>query len=285
MRTDGAIQVKHGDWLSKYSAALYNDFTHIHEFGRKDRSGKIRPIHNVNRIFTGEIIYHIPTYKTAHPMRMDAIAITASPLSDEQKRRVIVETLEADYHLKGDQLEVLEEAAHITHGVDSAVEIGEIAGLIAEEGALAAGASILAVASGFLTAIGFMIAILNASETDMKLAGMQAIGYALTAWAFGDPIPAFPSSLKTNFAVFPGRQALPRVEQAWAEASQATVNHLEAQVVKKGVKKRSYQIFWQALGSGDQKKLVRLLMDARAEELRGPQRQSFLALDPDGYPN
>lgn len=37
MRTDGAIHVKHGDWLSKYSAAMYNDFTHVHEFGRMDR--------------------------------------------------------------------------------------------------------------------------------------------------------------------------------------------------------------------------------------------------------
>ena len=64
---DGAIEVKHGDWLAKYSAAMYNDFTRIHEFGRMDKSGSVEKILNVNHIFAGEIVYHIPTYSHAHP--------------------------------------------------------------------------------------------------------------------------------------------------------------------------------------------------------------------------
>src|SRR5437868_12811809 len=62
MRTDGAINVKQGDWLSKYSAAIFNDYQHIHEFGRMDASGKLRPIQKVNLILKGETIYHVPTY-------------------------------------------------------------------------------------------------------------------------------------------------------------------------------------------------------------------------------
>ena len=87
MRTDGAIHVKHGDWLSKYSAAMYNDFTHVHEFGRMDKNGQLRPIHNVNLIFAGETVYHIPTYRKTHPMRMGAIEIAVSPLTAEQKEK------------------------------------------------------------------------------------------------------------------------------------------------------------------------------------------------------
>ena len=51
---EGAIEVKHGDWLSKYSAALYNDLTRIDEFGRIDKSGSLQNILNVNHIFAGE---------------------------------------------------------------------------------------------------------------------------------------------------------------------------------------------------------------------------------------
>ena len=51
---EGAIEVKHGDWLSKYSAAMYNDLTRIDEFGRIDKSGSLQNILNVNHIFAGE---------------------------------------------------------------------------------------------------------------------------------------------------------------------------------------------------------------------------------------
>jgi hypothetical protein len=49
---EGAIEVKHGDWLSKYSAAMYNDLTRIDEFGRIDKSGSLQKILNVNHIAT-----------------------------------------------------------------------------------------------------------------------------------------------------------------------------------------------------------------------------------------
>jgi hypothetical protein len=282
MRTDGAIKVKHGDWLSKYSAAMYNDFKHIHEFGRMDASGNLRRIRNVNLIIAGETIYHMPTYRKMHPMRMDAIELTGSPLSEQQKTEAVVQMLKGDFGLQGERLHVLEEAAHLVHAGETGLELLEIAGLIGE------GAVAVTVVQGIaaaLTPIAVGIAVLNANETDTKLAGMQAIGYALTAWAFGDPIPGFPAQLKANVSSFPGKQALPRLEAAWNESAKATVGNLEAQVVKKRVKKRSYQIYWQALGEGDRRKLARLLMEARAEELSGVQRMSFLGLDPDKYPN
>jgi hypothetical protein len=284
MGPDGAIKVKHGDWLSKYSAAMYNDFKHIDEFGRRDQSGKLRRIQNVNRIVAGETIFHIPTYRKAHPLTIDAIEISGSPLSEHEKREAVIEMLKADYGLQGERLIILEHAAHLVHGGETMVELAEIAGLIGE------GAVVVTVVQGIaaaLTPIAVGIAVLNANETDTKLAGMQAIGYALTAWAFNDPIPRYPSSLKGNVSAFPGKQALPKLEAAWNEAAAATVRNLEAEVVKKRVHKKSYQTYWQALGEGDRKKLARLLMEARTEELpsHGVERMSFWGLDPDRYPN
>ena len=56
-------------------------------------------------------------------------------------------------------------------------------------------------------------------------------------------------------------------------------------MAKKRVHKRSYQLFWQALGEGERKRPARMLIEVRAEELRGVERDSFWGLDPDGYPN
>ena len=114
---------------------------------------------------------------------------------------------------------------------------------------------------------------------------MQAIGYAITAWAFDDPIPGFPAQLRRNFMAFPGITGIQRVEPAWDDACDAVVRNLEAKVKAKGRSKKSYQLFWQAIGNFDRKKLVRMLMDARAEELPGVEKDSFLALDPTQYPN
>jgi hypothetical protein len=290
---DGAIEVKHGDWLTKYSAAMYNDFTRIHEFGRMDKSGSVEKILNVNHIFAGEIVYHIPTYSHAHPLMGEEIEVKGCPLTDEQKQKIIVDTLKEEYDLKGERLEILVEAAHYVHRAEKGVEVGEIigetAGWIVEETALGtvvgAVSTSLQLVSAALTPIMIGIIVLNANDTDRRLAGMQAIGYAITAWAFDDPIPPYPSSLRVNNAVFPGKQILPRLEMAWNDACDATVRNLEAKVEKRGRSKESYQHFWRGIGKGERKELVRLLMDARAEELDGVERMSFQALDPDGYPH
>jgi hypothetical protein len=168
------------------------------------------------------------------------------------------------------------------HPTETALEIAEIAGLIAE------GATVVTVAqlaAAVLTPITIGLAILNANETDKRIAGMQAIGYALAAWAFGQEIPQFPAQLRTNFSHFPGKQALPPVEAAWRETASKTVANIELEAKKKNRSVKSYQAFWRGLGEGDPKQVVRLVRDARAEELYGPEKVSFLALDPARYPN
>jgi hypothetical protein len=287
MRTDGAIHVKRDDWLSKYSAAMYDDFTHVHEFGRLDASSRLLPIRNINRLFEGETIYHIPTYKHFHPIQFPEITVVGSPQSDDEKKETIVETLKDDYDLKGEQLEWLDK--FIDFGlkpVDSAKEIAEIAGWISEEVAESAAATTFSVVMMCLEPIAIGIAILNATEVDRKIAGMQAISYTTTAWAFGDPIPSYPASLKQNFT---GAWAplLPRSEAAWKDTADATVRNLEARVRKRNRSKKSYQIFWQGIGDWDRNTLVERIMKAQEEDLPdyGTEKASFKSLDPANYPN
>lgn len=56
---DGSIVVNHGDSISKYSMAIHGDFGHLDEFYRKE-NGELKRITDINRIFIGETIYHVP---------------------------------------------------------------------------------------------------------------------------------------------------------------------------------------------------------------------------------
>ena len=53
-----SIKVRQGDWLSKYSMAIYGDFDHIDKFKRVV-NGEYAKIDNPNLIKTGEILYHL----------------------------------------------------------------------------------------------------------------------------------------------------------------------------------------------------------------------------------
>lgn len=60
---DGKIVVKPGDWLSKYSAAMYKgDTKRFNEFGRL-KGGKLEPVADVNKIVAGETLYHVATHE------------------------------------------------------------------------------------------------------------------------------------------------------------------------------------------------------------------------------
>jgi len=291
IQPDGAIRVKSGDWLSKYSAALHNDYTQVHEYARMDRNGKLQPIHNVDQIRDGELLYHIPTYKQTHVqrMRMDPVLITGVVLSEDDKKDLIVDTVEREFGFEGEALHLLEEAAHYLHYADGGVQVAEVAGLIAEGTAVATAATIFSIVSGFLTSIAAIIASINANESDRAVAGLQAIWYTMTAWAFDDkPIPPrFPNVLRSRVLGFVagGTYGLSRVEPAWNASAQSLVRHLEADVTKKKVQKESYQQYWQSIGDHDRRKLAGLFADKLREQVDRRSLELFDGLDPDEYPN
>src|SRR5215467_2081032 len=54
---DRSIKVRQGDWLSKYSMAIYGDFDHVDKFRRKDGSVYVK-VTDKDLIKTGEVLYH-----------------------------------------------------------------------------------------------------------------------------------------------------------------------------------------------------------------------------------
>ena len=58
---DGAIKVKKGDWISKYSIAIHGHHRAIDEYARV-RDGRLVALEDPSKIYAGETIYHRPTW-------------------------------------------------------------------------------------------------------------------------------------------------------------------------------------------------------------------------------
>jgi hypothetical protein len=264
---DGAIKVHAGDWLSKYSAAMSNTYWRVHEFGRMGGIN-VEPIRNVNLIRAGEIIYHIPTYlKSKQPGRpMQPLHFPSVP--DSVKKEIIKNTLATEFNLRGDNLSVLNKAIDIIGYTDNALSLAEIAGLIAESGAvstLAAGTSLL---STILFPVGAVIAVLNAWEAGQRLAGMASVAYTVTAWAFDDPIPGLPPRVQRNITLSGLANEIPAYQKAWREASSSALRGLAEMVAKKhDASKNSFQIVFRAVGDDNRRNLSQAVLKGFAKDL------------------
>ncbi len=276
--SDGAIRVKPGDWISKYSAAIHNDFTHIHEYGRRGPQGEIIPVADPDRIRAGETLYHLPTRAKAQkpaPASLrtaPAASRTASarPLSRLQQKEVVKRILEQEFDLRGDRARVLSRAIDIVGYTDNAATLLEIAGLLGRSALATAGAEALAIGSIVLFPVGAIISLINAAETGERMYGMRAIAYTTTAWAFGDAIPDKSSRIIENVKAGPHTpDTLRSYHKAWSEASKSAVRELEDTVRKLKTRSNSYQILLRALGEDNRQKLCRTLLDGFTPQLRG----------------
>ncbi|HEY6943618.1 MAG TPA: hypothetical protein VI431_00655 [Candidatus Acidoferrum sp.] len=320
---DGAIRVKPGDWLSKYSAAIHNNYWTIHEFARKDRSGRFLPIANPNLIYAGETVYHLPTYHAHRKATPRAAVITfdtpleitayrVAPLSEAEKKKKIAEHLEGEFHLRGENFEFVEKLAHYTHTASEMGEIGECLASIfvhvpeAVETAVEGFSVVGALAFSVFAAI----KVINAWEFGQRLTGLRAVAYGMTAWAFGDARPAPPAWIRANISPasaqramaanagdrqFVGyvREAVQREEQqvlahqrAWNDSCQAAWNNMDEMVAKQHVRKEYLQTLFRVLGDGDRNTLVQKLMNQLAEKhlRKGFEQDAFWSPAPN-YPN
>jgi len=251
IESDGAIVVDSSDSLSKYSAAIHNDFIHVFEFGRKDSNGTIQVINDRNSINASETIFHIPT-------ATGQAADNLPQLSNEEKKKIILAALKADFNLNGEHLKLLTNVMEKVGYVDDALTLAEIAGFITESSLLASAASTIGVVTLFFGPIGGILALINANETGERLYGMRSVAYTMTAWAYNDAIPNSSKKLVQNM-----RQGFPvvtpdkmtRYHNAWAKASRAMLNHLAATTGKGKISKKSMQILLKAIGNNDRSKL------------------------------
>jgi hypothetical protein len=279
--SDGAIKVRHGDWLSKYSAAMFNNFCRVNEYGRVGRFGVV-PLRDFNRIKTSETIYHIPTYLRSRPPIAQSPRPIISPLSSSQKKDLIKDTLAHDFHLRGDHLAVLGKAIDIIGYADNAMSLAEIAGLIAEGGILSGAATATSLVSTILFPVGGAIALVNAFEAGVRLATMAAVAYTITAWAFNDPIPELPARVQRNVQASFANE-ISAYQEAWKDASSATLRRLREMVAQRpGTSEKSFRVLFRAIGDDNRQILCGALLKGFEKNLTNVEKQVLKTFK---YPN
>jgi len=265
IESDGTIVVNPGDSLSKYSAAMHNDFLHIYEFGRKDSSGTLQVIDDGNSISANETIFHIPT-ATGQP------AANLPQLSNEEKKKIILSALKADFNLNGEHLKVLTKVMEKIGYVDDALTLAEIAGFITEGSLVASASSAIGLVTLFFSPIAGILTLINANETGERLYGMRAVAYTMTAWAFNEAIPSSSKRIVQNL-----RQGFPvvspdkmtRYHNAWSKASRAMLNHLAATTGKGKISKNNMQILFRALGNNNRSQLCLEILKGFEKQVGG----------------
>ena len=283
----GAISVRGGDWLSKYSAAIHNDFLHIHDFARKTRSGPPVPIGNLNMIYAGEILYYLPTYYGT----IGSSEIISKPpalrphLTEKQKKKLIEDCLKRDYDLSGDRWKPLDVAISIVGHTENAITLAEIAGMVAEGTAGAAALSALSIANAFLFPIGGTIAIINGAEFGQRVTGMRGAAYGTTAWAFGDPLPKMPAQFRQNILQAGSQWDVDQHDKAWNDARDSAIREIEADVAKRGVSKKSYQTLLRSLGNDNRRMLVRHILEGFEKAMKTPFQKDAMWSPAPNYPN
>jgi hypothetical protein len=252
----------------------------VNEFGRMNGSG-LHAIRNVNLIYAGETLYHISTHNKSkssavppsqqpkdwltlvNEINAGLPARNGTTPSDAEKKKITKETLAHDFDLKGEQLELLEHVIDIVHVGMTALELLEIATFIGEWGAVTSGA-VNVVVLPLLSAI----EIVSAFQSGERLAGLTAVAYTTTAWAFGDPIPAFPETRKAALRANGLAKDIAGREKAWQESSHATVRSLNDTVAKKRISKKTLQVVLRAVGNDDRQTLCRILLKELAKDVR-----------------
>jgi hypothetical protein len=305
MNADGAIRVKRGDWLSKYSAAMYDNYWMVNEFARMDHSGKLVPIRNPNLISAGEVVYHLPTYyefsKISFPAKQITVVRT-DLMSEDRKKQIILEHLKGEFDLRGENFEIIETVADGIHMASELSEAGECLASILVHAPEAVEAFIsgpLAIAGAVAFPIFATIKLINAWQFGQRLIGLRAIAYGMTAWAFGDQRPGPPAWIRSNMK-FAGSQEydIRASEKAWSDSCEKAWSNMEDAALKQilsgnrtgpkrsiRMRKEWLQALFRAIGDVDRNKLVKKLMEGIARKyLRAGMETDAFWSPPPSYP-
>jgi hypothetical protein len=301
---DGSIFVRPGDWLTKYSAAIYGNFWTIDGFCRKDKSGNYIPITHPARIFAGETLYHMPTVKNAPHGNYDedrcaGAVLTAAPISEIEKTKLAVDQFKAAHPELSEIAGYVALGGHTATDVVEAFEWFEIVPEVAGEVASPLGL--------VLFCIHTTLDIIDAYNTALRAIGLRAAAYGVTAWSFDDPVPLPPQWLgssvtqqATQAAVAAGNREFGRwVQQAavadqygaaqrqksWIEGCDKAMKELDEMVQRKKLRKEACQVAFQAIGKNDPNTLaVDQIMTEMASHFDYGERSMFWA-PPPKYPS
>lgn len=288
VRNDGSILVRSGDWLTKYSAAMYGNFWTIDVFCRKDKSGNYIPITHAGRIFAGETLYHMPTVKNdcngtgnCDENRFATAVGNAPPVSEIAKTKLAVDQFKASHPEWSEIGELAGTAGHAATDVVEGLEWFSVVSDTAAAAVFPIGLIIFCLHATF--------DIIDAYNAARHAIAVRAAAYGATAWAFDDPVPPPPQWLGPTItpqaiqralqanppqygrtvqgAVLDDQYAAAQRQKSWIEGRDKAMKELDEMVEQQKVRKAACQVVFQAIGSNDPKTLALQIMTEKAKGL------------------
>jgi predicted RNA-binding protein len=267
---NGTIKVKAGDWISKYSAAIYNDFTRLEEFGRLNGEALPSVIVTSDKIFSGETIYHLADFygqknntkiKVSRPTQK-----TIPKLTDAEKKKIILDTLQSDFELRGENLKVLSSAIDILGKTGDVMSLLEIATALETSATFATISGNVGLIATLLSPLANIAAVMNAHEAGERMYGLRAVAYTIVAWAFDKPIPQSSPKIMYRLKHDPA-ESIARRKKAWMNASKSALVALRAEAKKRKVNENSLKLLYRALGQDNAKTLCLSIMKGLESKL------------------
>lgn len=177
-------------------------------------------------------------------------------------KQLIQEFISKDLNLKGNNLPLLSLVIDKISILDNAIALVElipqVSVVIADSALISVAASAATVSSIVLFPVGAMLSVINGMEAGLRLYGMRAAAYTLTAWVYDEHIPTRSPTILHNISAGSLRAKAWDIQQrdkAWKKASDAVVLRLNQEVKNKNIKKETLQLIFKALSDNNKQKL------------------------------
>ncbi|MCC6539746.1 MAG: hypothetical protein IT162_19515 [Bryobacterales bacterium] len=224
---EGQILVKAGDSISKYHMSIFGSYgdkkSWEKAFGRPPLKGatKARGIEDFNRIDTGETILYLPVWNKKHGPGIVIPVPASGPLTQEELDMLISRlNFEVGFSaniaekyayrlakmkLGGEDavtgIELVEAAVKYMKYAKNAYDTVRLGARLPADLAKAVEPfTFLGIAT---SAASWFAAWINARKMGLKYVTLRATAYGMTSFAYGDPPPAYPQSLRRNHSAGP----------------------------------------------------------------------------------
>lgn len=196
---------------------------------------------------------------------MSTVAVQKK-LSEKEKEDLLKEVLGQNYATSGNNLPVLKSLIDRINRVDYVFTLVELIPIINKIlsirafSILASGSSVISI---FLIPVSALLDIINAYQTGRRMYSYRAIAYAITAWAFGKPIPISSQRIILNAQTLaPKVDAREIIEygKAWKKASQDAVNKLNEIALRNNIPKDALKVFLRVISDNNEQKLCETLL-------------------------
>jgi len=184
-------------------------------------------------------------------------------LASQNNQQLIQDLISKDLNLKGNNLPLLNLVIDKISLIDSTVVlvdlIPQVSVVIGDVKLLSVAASAASVSSIVLFPVGVMLSIINGMEAGLRLYGMRAVAYTLTAWVYDDIIPSRSPTVLRNITTGKIRAKAWDIQQrdkAWKAASDAVLYRLNSEIKNKNIKKETLQLVFKALSDDNKQKLA-----------------------------